>query len=212
MHNRIQEVSKAAMPEAAQEHVEPKLTFPNEEGALVAEEYARADRILEYGSGGSTILAARSTRAKVLSIESDREWAENLKAVLGDIGTDPERVIVHWSDIGPTGKWGYPVDQRNWRKYPAYAFCPWEDFDFSPDLVLIDGRFRLACLAATCLHAKKLTTVLFDDYKNRAVYHAAERLLTPNTIVGRMAKFEIEPGAIDKSQFAAMVRWFFIPR
>ncbi len=198
--------------EAKQALVEPKFTFPEEEGALVTEEYTRAESILEYGSGGSTVLAARATHAKVLSVESDRVWVDNLKAFLDGIGTDPERVVLHWCDIGPTGKWGYPSDERNWRKYPAYAFCPWEEFDISPDLVLIDGRFRLACLAATLLHATKQTTVLFDDYKNRPVYHAAERLLTPVAFVGRMAKFVLEPGPIEKAQFAEIVHWFFIPR
>ncbi len=189
---------------------EPEFTFPADEGELVAREYAKASNILEYGSGGSTVLAARSTNARILSIESDRVWANNLTNFLEQerIGTD--RVVVHWANIGPTGKWGYPKDQSRWRKYPSYALYPWEKCEFSPDVVLIDGRFRLACLAATVMFAAKPTTILFDDYYQRNVYQTAEKVIRPVQSVGRMAKFEIEPLKQDAQEFATMVRWFFL--
>lgn len=188
---------------------EPEYTFPLDEGELVAREYAHASSILEYGSGGSTVLAARSTNAEVLSIESDKKWAQNLTSFLKEKDLGSNRVKVHWANVGPTGKWGYPSDQSRWRRYPLYAFCPWEDFDISPDVVLIDGRFRLACLAATMVFAKKPTTVLFDDFVNRDAYHSATQFIKPTKTVGRMAKFEVEPRGKDATEFATMVRWFF---
>ncbi|MEM1272964.1 MAG: hypothetical protein AAGF88_04055 [Pseudomonadota bacterium] len=196
--------------EAVSDLREPEFTFPPDEGELVAREYARAAHILEYGSGGSTVLAARSTDAQVLSIESDKAWAENLSAYLQAQNISMERVIVHWADIGPTGKWGYPTDQSKWRKYPGYALCPWDEFDIAPDVVLIDGRFRLACLAATLLFATKPTTVLFDDFNHREVYQVARQFIKPVQSVGRMAKFEIEPSGNYTPELAAMIRWFFV--
>lgn len=192
------------------EFTEPEFTFPPEEGELVARQYANASEILEYGSGGSTVLAARSTNARVLSIESDKKWAQNLTGFFDHLGIEKDRATVHWSNIGPTGKWGYPIDQSHWRKYPAYALSPWEKYDISPDVVLIDGRFRLACLAATMAFATKPTTVLFDDYTIRKVYHAAEKFIQPVQVAGRMAKFEIEPMGRDAAEFATMIRWFFL--
>lgn len=189
---------------------EPKFTFPPAEGELVAREYAHAGKILEYGSGGSTVLAARSTNAHVLSVESDKKWVENLNSFLKDSGHAREKVRVHWANIGPTAKWGYPADQSRWRRYPSYAFCPWEEFKFSPDVVLIDGRFRLACFAATMMLTKKPTTVLFDDYSTRDAYRAVESFVKPVQIIGRMAKFEIKPNKGNGVDFAELVRWFFM--
>jgi len=189
---------------------EPEFTFPPEEGEMVAREYARATSILEYGSGGSTVLAARSTDAQVLSIESDKSWAQNLSAFLAAENLGTGRVSVHWENVGPTGKWGYPTDRTKWRKYPSYAFSAWEKYDVAPDVVLIDGRFRLACFAATLLFAKKPTVVLFDDFVPRQSYHAATTFADPVSTSGRMAKFIIKPNTYSGSEFAAMVRWFFI--
>lgn len=189
---------------------EPVFTFPPDEGELVAREFAHATSILEYGSGGSTVLAARSTTADVLSIESDPVWAENMTTFLASKNLGGDRVKIHWSDVGPTGKWGYPKDQSKFRKYPSYAFCPWEDFDVSPDVVLIDGRFRLACFAATLLFVKKPTTVLFGEYAVRKAYQPAGQFAQPVKTMGRMSKFVIEPRDYSAQEYATMTRWFFL--
>jgi hypothetical protein len=53
------------------EHV---LTLPADEARLLQDHYARAGVVLEYGSGGSTLLAARLGK-QVFSVESDAAWA-----------------------------------------------------------------------------------------------------------------------------------------
>jgi hypothetical protein len=44
---------------------------------------------------------------------------------------------------------------------------PWRRGAVKPDLVLIDGRFRLACFLHPLLAAAPGTPILFDDYTNR---------------------------------------------
>ena len=56
----------------------PKLTFPPDEAAWVEEVYDAARVILEYGSGGSTVLAGEKLGCRVFSVESDKNWCENL--------------------------------------------------------------------------------------------------------------------------------------
>ena len=62
--------------------------------------------------------------------------------------------------------------------------------------MLIDGRFRAACLAAVLLRAKRPTTVLFDDYAKRGYYHRVEQLARKEEMIGRMARFTVTPGPI----------------
>ena len=52
----------------------PTLTLPEAEAALITAAYDKAEVILEYGSGGSTVLAADLGK-KVVAVESDRDWA-----------------------------------------------------------------------------------------------------------------------------------------
>jgi hypothetical protein len=50
----------------------PELTFSPEVAELVRETYAQAQVILEYGSGGSTVLASEMAGKTVFSVESDK--------------------------------------------------------------------------------------------------------------------------------------------
>jgi len=187
----------------------PTMCFPEAVKAFVQARYRAATSILEYGSGGSTVFAARETTARMVSIESDRKWAADLRAYLAAEGIDRPDIAVHWADIGPTRAWGRPRDARMWGKFPDYPLMPWRDPATDPDLVLIDGRFRLACLAATMLHCKRPTTVLIDDYSKRRHYHRAEDLLPVAERVGHMVRFELEPKAWDNAAFVQMLPWFF---
>lgn len=171
----------------------PALTFPDEVSEWVRSHYQKASVILEYGSGGSTVLASELTGKKVFSVESDATWMANLQSYLDAAGTKSP-VILHHADIGPTGKWGRPTGDSGWRRYHKYPLSVWDRTDFvAPDLVLIDGRFRAACLIAALLRTEKPIEVLFDDYENRAKYHVVEEFSKPVEFVGRMAKFMIEP-------------------
>ena len=186
----------------------PELTFSSEVAALVRESYAAARVILEYGSGGSTALAAGMPGKTVFSVESDRRWTRDMQAYLDGAGTASE-VHLHHTAIGATGKWGRPVDHSGYRRYHRYPLEIWDRPDFRhPDTVLIDGRFREACFYAVMLRCTRETVVLFDDYGNRPRYHAVERFATPVETRGRMAKFVLGERALPREALTQIVGAF----
>jgi len=192
-------------PEAASAAPSFELTFGPEESEFLRRYYQAADAILEYGSGGSTVLAAELGRC-VVSVESDKDWAERMSAQLATIS---DKAKVHHADIGPTGPWGTPMRPRDFRKFPGYALSVWDRPDFQePDLVLIDGRFRASCLVAVMLRTKKPVTVLFDDYRKRGYYHGVEKLARKEEMIGRMARFTVTPGAIPSDMVTQAIGWF----
>src|SRR5690606_13122234 len=129
----------------------------------------------------------------IISVESDKAWVEKMQLVL-DRDFPAAKVQLHWADIGPTGEWGHPLDQSAWKKYPLYPLGVWDKPWFRhPDLILIDGRFRVGCLLAALSRLERPVTVLFDDYATRQHYaKAVERFVKPVEIIGRMARFELE--------------------
>lgn len=176
-----------------------ELTFPPDEAAHLTRHYGEADVILEYGSGGSTLLASGMAGKLVLSVESDWRWALRLQRHIDRADLASPAVIYH-VDIGPTASWGRPTDESGWRGYHRYPAAIWsEPFFRHPDVVLIDGRFRPACLALTCLMISRPITVLFDDYVTRPAYSVVERFARPTRIVGRMAEFSLRPEGYDKT-------------
>ena len=176
----------------------PELTMPAPEAALVAEAYARADVILEYGSGGSTVLASELTGKTVFSVESDRAWAEMMQGwFAANPPADGTDVDVIWADVGETGEWGTPVNSRAWRKFPEYPLGVWNLPTFrQPDVVLVDGRFRMGCAMATAFLTRAPVLLLVDDYKRRKFYHQIEEFLGAPRLTGRMAAFDVVPTAV----------------
>lgn len=185
------------------------LTFPAEEAELVRQYYAASVSILEYGSGGSTVLAAELGKP-VFSVESDAAWAERLRHHLEGIsGT----AVIHHVDIGPTKDWGHPVNSQGFRDFHRYALSVWDRPDFiHPDVVLIDGRFRAACFAATMMRCTRPVTVLFDDYTLRRYYHRVEALVAREETVGRLARFTVVPRQIPPEMLTEVIGWFSDPR
>ncbi|MCV0416377.1 MAG: hypothetical protein K5831_16040 [Brevundimonas sp.] len=152
---------------------------------------------LEYGSGGSTVMAGEMRAPFTVSVESDGDWLAALRQALD--GAAGERILLY-ADIGPTGEWGHPVSEAQWRSWHAYPLLGWETCrarGLVPDLVLIDGRFRRACLYASLLFAWPGTRILFDDYAGRPTYHPVEEILKPVALHDRMAEF-VAPASIDR--------------
>jgi hypothetical protein len=185
----------------------PQLTFPPAVAERVRAEYARASVVLEYGSGGSTALAASLPGLTCFSVESDRKWARQMRAWLSaeHPGAD---VRIHYANIGRTRKWGRPKWTRRRIVYPLYLRYPrsvWARRDFrAPDLILIDGRFRVACFLTALMKVDRPTRLLWDDYAGRDRYRLAERYAKPQEMVGRMAVFEVPPRRFAWSELWAL--------
>lgn len=190
----------------------PRLTLPGPEAALVSEAYGAAGVVLEYGSGGSTVLAAELPGKRVFSVESDPVWAGNLQAYLDAAGL-AAGVSLHVADIGPTGDWGAPVGDEGWRRYHRYPLSVWDRADFRhPDVVLVDGRFRAACFVAVMVRITRPVTLLFDDYVGRKPYHRVETWAAPVSQVGRMARFQLEPRVFPSADITRIFELFTRPQ
>lgn len=182
--------------------------MPEAEKQYLTTVYERAQVILEYGSGGSTRVAAAMPGKYIMSVESDLQWVRDLRHELADAKSP---VVLQHVDIGETGPWGRPVNDASWRVYHNYPNSVWDQPWFrQPDVVLIDGRFRTACLAAVVMHTAKQVTVLFDDYGVRERYQLIEKIIKPRRMIGRLAEFSIKPNTFKPAQIGALVEQFFM--
>lgn len=160
----------------------------------------QAKTYLEYGMGGTTVRAAEVGVADIVSIESDPVWFDLVRHQLGKSGLDRKHLIR--ADIGVTGEWGFPTGDEGWRNYARYVLDPWiicQEQRLKPDLVLIDGRFRLACSLAALLHAQTGACILFDDYADRPYYRSLESFVRCQCMVDGMAEF-IVPADLQRDE------------
>ena len=102
---------------------------------------------LEFGSGGSTLVASR-LGVRTVSVENDRFYANAVRRALGENSS----AIVLDAYVGFTRQWGRPIVKlrtagrlRRWAKYVERPWRVIEQMGQFPNLVLVDGRFRRAC-------------------------------------------------------------------
>lgn len=140
-----------------------------EERALFKKYLKKAKSYFEFGSGGSTVWAANEGLI-VYGVESDEGYVNALKH---KIGTNCK---VQHIDIGPTGAWGYPVNIENNADFYRYSLAI-NTHEQKFDLILVDGRFRVACTMAAILHILKQSPesgkslIFIHDFWDREHYH-----------------------------------------
>lgn len=170
--------------------VSPTLTFGDAANGRFRELVGGSASYLEFGAGSSTIEASEAGR-RFTTVESDPGF---LMAVERKCQSGSGTFL--YADIGPTGPWGVPRHRRvtpervsRWQGYPL---APWRSLggDFRADVVLVDGRFRVACVLAVVTHQGDSDwTVLFDDYVDRPEYTEIEEYASLVGCHGRMAEF-----------------------
>lgn len=170
---------------------DPDLLFDGDDGAFRAA-VATARVYGEYGCGASTRFVATQTTARILAVDSARQWIDSVRQAAGD----RTRMTLQWIDLGTLADWGRPVGYDRSENFGAYTDWIWQQ-DEAPDCVLVDGRFRVCCFATSLRRAPAGTTILIDDYAERPHYHIVERLLRPIKLCGRQAVF-IVPAEADR--------------
>ncbi|SEG33030.1 tetratricopeptide repeat protein [Thauera chlorobenzoica] len=138
------------------------------ERVLFAKALKSAKNYFEFGSGGSTVWAINAGLV-VHGVESDEKWASALNTRLG------ERCRIEAVNIGPTGEWGYPLAKHYSTKFPRYSNAI-HLHNLSFDLILVDGRFRVACTLSAIQNIVKRNNadearILIHDFWNRPQYH-----------------------------------------
>jgi hypothetical protein len=176
------------------------------EAALLAQVLTRAHRYLEFGAGGSTVFALRAGVSSLVSVESDVAWIARLHAEpLAAEAILEKRLLLLHADIGETGDLGRPATAASRARWPAYAGAPWPHVHAERlDAVLIDGRFRVACILETAMRCQPATQIAVHDFWNRPEYHAVLDFLVPVARQGTLGVFTAKP-AMDREAAAALL-------
>lgn len=120
-------------------------------------------RVFEWGSGASTLFFSRRG-CRVVSVEHDHDWYHRVTAKLEGY---PQAQVHH---VPPTGDAGRPDAFQRYAaaidRFPSGHF----------DLVLVDGRARLACLEHALSKVAPTGVLVLDD-SQRSDYSSATRLV-----------------------------------
>lgn len=166
------------------------------ERELFSKELRFANSYFEFGCGGSSVWAI-AHGLDVNGVETDLNWINSLKPLLGS------KFLVKHINVGITGDWGMPLNQLALCNYPKYSSAI-QEFSIPFDLILIDGRFRVASLLSSVMHCLKMNStnrsrIFFHDFWNRDQYHCVLDYLDVIESTNTTALFKIRQD-LDLSQ------------
>jgi len=175
-----------------------------DEVALFERIVGASGNYLEFGAGGSTVVASALVAGRVVTVDSSREWLEAVATACRAPGRAPPRTVL--VDLGPIGPWGRPTDPATRSRWPAYHTQIWDSEQAeSFDTFMIDGRFRVACFLQVVLRAPPHATILIHDYASRPAYHVVEPFVRPVAAARDLAVFRTV-AEFDRAAAAAVLK------
>ena len=111
----------------------------------------------EFGCGGSTVFCD-SPQRKIKSVDNNKEWLNKVRPLIG-----PTTELIY-INTGTVLEYGNPADSTQLTGFADYSLA-FSSRNPSTDLVLVDGRFRVAC----CLQ------IVLSDYTGVVLLHDAQR-------------------------------------
>ena len=130
-------------------------------------------KVFEYGSGGSTIWFAKRV-AEVVSVEHDKEWLELVVGKLKKEGLKNARLILKSAKKSTEkGKYEYFRSTKEvGMSFKDYVLAIDSFADQYFDLVVVDGRARVACIRQAYSKVKPGGYLVLDN-SERKDYHEA---------------------------------------
>ena len=175
------------LPKNLVQKFDPITLFDGDDG-LFKELIKPAEIYFEYGCGKSTEFVFKYSNSAIFAVDTSNDWVHKIKSLEGTESCN--RLNLSWVDVGEVANWGTPTSFKMRHNFKKYAELLWLN-NKTPDLVLIDGRFRVSCFLTSVKFAPLGTKILFDDYTNRPFYHVVEEFCQKLDSCGRQALFEV---------------------
>lgn len=172
---------------------------------------ACSERYMEFGSGGSTTLAAAMGKKTIISVDSSDAWLTKVADECAQfVDVPPPRLVK--ADIGPVGEWGLPADPATRDRWPSYYSDVWSDPESAEcDLYLVDGRFRVASFMSVVLHCRSPAIIIVHDFASRPGYHVVKEICREIARSEDLSVFQIPVAADTARARAIMEDYAYIP-
>ncbi|KAL3910054.1 MAG: hypothetical protein SGARI_002306 [Bacillariaceae sp.] len=119
----------------------------DEDRVLLAKYYRNANSVFEYGLGESTYIANHVGVPRYAGIDSDVAYVDGVRQ------NTSSHFRFYYGDLGDTEAWGMPIEPNLPKAIWQYQVAPLQSELLPFDVYMVDGRYRVACVLLSFLHA-----------------------------------------------------------
>jgi len=148
---------------------------------LLGDLMSQAKTYVEWGTGGSTQVAAARVPGRMFSIEHAKPWCDKLleDPIVNWAISTKQKLLFNCVDHSlPLKRWGKVAPTHVQTLANVYvAAIDTMNIPKPVDLILVDGRFRVACTLYALLHGYvgDSSVLVVDDFWDRPHYHKVLR-------------------------------------
>ena len=168
----------------------------------------------EFGAGWTTLMALTSPGIeRICSVESNSGWfREILKipAVRMAVGVN-KLTVTHVPFGGMHNNLGAPVGIGNIMTWPDYYWKSWSELSRDADLLLIDGRFRVACAFMAVLLLNNRDAVIMIHDAHREEYRVVEKYLDTTESVDTLNVYAMKKDIVPADVLMDLRAYLFLP-
>jgi hypothetical protein len=148
-------------------------------------------KFLEFGMGGSTLLAFKTLSIKkIVSVEHNFGWFKKISNFDGINNQIGKRIFLDFINLGKLKK-NYPL-KENINNFSIYSNQIFQKYENDYDFVFIDGIFRVACALQTILNCQNDVKIMIHDMNYYLKYHILYKYLEVIYSIDTMVLFCIK--------------------
>lgn len=155
----------------------------------VQQRLIRAKVFLQYSCAAYTQDACAKTNIqKVIAVESNKALSDSVfQSVI-----QKEKLHMVYANLGEVNAEGKPNNAEKFKNFHTFMVLPWalaDKYLVTPDTILINGPFKVACFLYSLICAEEGAVILFNDFFKNPAYEIVRNYCALEKRHGDMAEF-----------------------
>lgn len=151
----------------------------------------RTKILLQYSCKSYTQEACMRTNIqKVIAVESDKALSDSVyKSII-----QKEKLHMVYANLGEIDALGQPTSVEKFKNFHSYMVLPWalaDKYMLTPDTILINGPFKIACFLYSLICAQEGAVILFNDFFKNPSYEIVRNYCALEKRHGDMGEFVV---------------------
>jgi len=175
------------------------------------DQLTQAEVVLQYGCASSEIVCNESHVKTVLAVDANKAVCDEIYTLI-DV---KEKLHLMYADIGSLDESGkQPISVEHFKLYHQYMIFPWalaDKYASMPDLVIIDGHFKVASFFYSLICAPENTKIIFNNFFDHPDHELIRNYSPLESRHGNAAVFLVRKNYIVSELTAMIAKYSVIP-
>lgn len=171
---------------------------------------AQSEIVLVYGCDIAPMVCNNAFVKKVYGVDARKPVCDTVY----DAINDNEKFRLMYANIGELNQHNQPINADQFKQYHQYMVFPWalaDKYDALPNLIIIDGHFKVASFLYSLICAPEGSRIIFNDYFDHPEYEMIRNYCPLESRQGAAAEFIVKKNYIMSDIAAMIAKYSVIP-